>query len=191
MRHFYQRLFCANSVPQLISASRIVSWSNYWNPSASSVPIIIWFSRRSCIFWSGKCICILSVYLFICLMHSPRRKDPMYALMVFSERMSEDNPWSASSSTRQCCDMPPPNQIGSTQSLADEKTHVARTRKSLDLSTSTPVTSRKTDLSPTHSVATAMSGTKFTRRAAPPAASSISEPSVPRGDLSLVCCGND
>lgn len=116
------------------------------------------------------------------------RKDPMYALMVFSERMSEDNSWSASSSTRQCCDMPPPNQIGSTQSLADEKTHSAHTRKSLDISTSTPVTSRKTDLSPTHSIATTMSGTKFTRRAASPA-NTINDPPVPRGDLSLVSCG--
>lgn len=124
-------------------------------------------------------------------MHLPRRKDPMYALMIFSERINKDNQ-SASSSTQQCCDMPPPTKIGSTQSLADEKTHAARkSRKSLDISTSTPVTSRKTDLSPTHSVAKSMSGTKFTRRAAGGVSSAKSEPSVPRGDLSVVCCGND
>lgn len=109
----------------------------------------------------------------------------MYALMVFSERMSEDSTWTSSSSARQCHEMPPPSQTGSTHSLAVEQTHISRTRKSLDLSTSTPVTSRKAELSPTRS-ATTMSGTKFTRRATSPAPATSEPPTVPRGDLSLV-----
>ncbi|KAH8396173.1 hypothetical protein KR222_004543, partial [Zaprionus bogoriensis] len=139
------------------------------------------------------------------------RKDPMYALMVFSERMSDDNTWASSSSSRQCLEMPPPATAtaastatatasslghktshmqavlehigGSTNSLAEEQLHVARSRKSLDLSTSTPVTSRKTDLSPTHSTGAAIGGASmFGRRPTPSASDQI----APRGDLSVV-----
>ncbi|KAH8386582.1 hypothetical protein KR093_001330, partial [Drosophila rubida] len=114
------------------------------------------------------------------------RKDPMYALLKFTERIAQDTAWLANASEDYT--MPPPtgNKLlhnyletmsigGSTLSLnADELHPGARARKSLDLSTSTPVTSRKPDESP-------CPDTLFARRPSP----TVPTESSARGDLSV------
>ncbi|KAL7744586.1 hypothetical protein ACLKA6_017100 [Drosophila palustris] len=127
------------------------------------------------------------------------RKDPMFALLKFTERIYYDNNVTGESS-----EMPPPSRktvhpqvqcllephsnnsvsaSSSSNSLADDLTSGSRLRKSLDLSTSTPVTSRKPDEVPGLSTVP----TTYTRRPAPSSATSVSSESIaPPGDLSSI-----
>ncbi|XP_034119668.1 gamma-tubulin complex component 2 homolog isoform X2 [Drosophila albomicans] len=116
------------------------------------------------------------------------RKDPMYALLKFTERITQEAKWHSNASV-EYGKLPPASStklphhyidtmsIGSssisTLSLADELHPPAR--KSLDLSYSTPVTSRKPDESPCLE-------TLLTRRPSP----SVPTESSSRGDLSMI-----
>lgn len=135
----------------------------------------------------------------------------MFALLKFTERIYYDNNVSGESS-----EMPPPsrrpiptqnqNQMpgnevqcllepmsnnsisGSTSStsLAEELSNGTRLRKSLDLSTSTPVTSRKPEEVPSASTLT----TTYMRRPSTSTTSVTSDIMAPLSDLSSVSAGN-
>ncbi|KAH8274889.1 hypothetical protein KR044_009347, partial [Drosophila immigrans] len=121
------------------------------------------------------------------------RKDPMYALLKFTERIAQDTTWLSNASEDYSMAPPPSSKMlhnyletisigsgissNSAVSLADELHPGARVRKSLDLSTSTPVTSRKPDESP-------CPDSLFARRPSP----TVPPESTARGDLSVVSC---
>ncbi|EDW66093.1 gamma-tubulin complex component 2 homolog isoform X1 [Drosophila virilis] len=128
------------------------------------------------------------------------RKDPMYALLVFAERINDDAMWPLKYGSSSNLSHPASQKnVESPAPLLDAATHRSSSsllqveeqptnasgdharNSQLDLSTSTPVTHRKSDESlglATVPVTTAIA--TYARRPVP------SEPIVPRGDLSVI-----
>ncbi|EDW06103.2 gamma-tubulin complex component 2 homolog isoform X1 [Drosophila mojavensis] len=113
-------------------------------------------------------------------------KDPMYALLVFAERINDETMWQSKYSGGNNSNLNSNKNPEISAPLHDSELGSKCVRKSLDLSTSTPVSRRLPEDTPALSTINATSApTTYTRRAIPNALNA-KDHFAQRGDLSVI-----